>query len=163
MNFKSKTFRLTFLSLCIAIAMILGYVESILPFQIAVPGIKLGLPNLVIVWILYTYDFKDALLVSLLRVFLNALLFGNIYSFFFSFMGALLSLCSMHLLKKTKFHIIVVSMCGGIFHNLGQMLMAMFLTSAQMIYYLPLLLLSGMICGILNGIISKYVIAYLKV
>lgn len=153
-----QTQKVSFLSMCVAIALILGYLESLIPFFSSIPGIKLGLPNLVIVWILYTYSFKDALLVNIVRVTLNAILFGNIYSFIFSLTGGCLSLCMMYLFHKLNFHIYSVSMMGGIFHNIGQMLMAILLTSTQMIYYLPVLLVTGMICGTLNGIISDKLI-----
>ena len=156
-----KTQKLTFLSMCVAIALLLGYVESLIPFFSGIPGIKLGLPNVIIVWILYTYSFKDAFLVNIVRVTLNAILFGNIYSFIFSFIGGCISLCIMYLLHKLNFHIYSVSMMGGIFHNIGQMLMALLLTSTQMIYHLPVLLVSGMICGTLNGIISDKLIPHL--
>ena len=157
-----QTKKLTFLSMCVAIALILGYLESLIPLFSGIPGIKLGLPNLVIVWILYTYNFKDALLVNIVRVSLNAILFGNVYSFIFSLAGALISLCIMHIFNKMNFHIYSVSMMGGVFHNVGQMLMAILLTSAQMIYHLPVLLITGMICGTLNGILSKLLLKHLN-
>lgn len=153
--------KLTFLSMCVAIALILGYLESLLPIFSGIPGIKLGLPNLIIVWILYTYNFKDALLVNVVRVTLNAILFGNIYSFIFSLAGAFISLSIMHLFHKTNFHIYSVSMMGGVFHNIGQMLMAILLTSTQIIYHLPVLLVTGMICGTLNGMITNKLIPHL--
>lgn len=161
MNSNKRIQKLTFLSMCVAIAMLLGYVESLVPMLTSVPGVKLGLPNLVIVWILYTYGYKDALLISIVRITLNSILFGNVYGFMFSLVGGVLSLLVMYFLKR-DFHIYSVSMMGGISHNVGQMIIAMFLTSMQMIYHLPLLLISGMVCGTLNGIISEIVIKRLK-
>lgn len=163
MKETKQTKRLTFLSMCVAIALILGYLESLIPLFSGIPGIKLGLSNIVIVWILYTYNFKDALLVNIVRVILNAILFGNVYSFIFSIAGAFISLCTMHTFNKMNFHIYSVSMMGGVFHNVGQMLMAILLTSSQMIYHLPVLLITGMICGTLNGIISKLLLKHLDI
>ena len=154
--------KLTFLSLCVALAMILGYLESLIPFFVGIPGIKLGLSNLVIVWILYTYEFKDAILVNIVRVILNSILFGNIYSFLFSLSGGIFSLISMNLFKKFNFHIYSVSMMGGITHNIAQCMVAILTTSVQMLYYLPVLLVSGLICGIINGMITQKITPYLK-
>lgn len=154
--------KLTFLSLCVALAMILGYLESLIPFFVGIPGIKLGLSNLVIVWILYTYEFKDALLVNIVRVILNSILFGNIYSFLFSLSGGIFSLISMNLFKRFNFYIYSVSMMGGITHNIAQCMVAILTTSVQMLYYLPVLLVSGLICGIINGMITQKITPYLK-
>ena len=151
-----KTKKVAFLSMSIALAMILSFVESQIPALVAVPGIKVGLPNIVIVFLLYRVGWKETVLVSLFRIFLVSLLFGNIQSMTFSLLGAFLSLLFMILLKKLQlFSCITVSVVGGVLHNVGQILAAILWTStAQIAYYLPVLLISGTIAGTLIGILG---------
>ncbi len=151
-----KSRKLAFLGLSIALAMILSFVESQIPVFTAVPGMKLGLPNLVMVFLLYRIGWKETAAVSLVRVLLVSLLFGNAQSLVFSLAGAALSLAGMTLLKKSRlFSPVAVSVTGGVLHNIGQIIAACLWTgTAQIAYYLPVLLLSGIAAGILIGLLS---------
>lgn len=144
----------------IALAMILSFVESQIPSFIAIPGVKIGLANIVVVFILYKSGWKQAALISFLRVFLVSVLFGNTVGFCYSIAGALLSLTAMVLLKRTGFFsCTAVSVAGGVLHNIGQVLTACFLLESNaVIYYLPFLILSGTIAGIIIGILSAFLI-----
>ena len=138
-----------------ALALVLSWVESLLP-PLGVPGVKLGLPNLAVVFALYRLGCKDACVISLVRVALVALLFGNGAALAYSVAGAALSLALMGLLKKTgKFSSIGVSVAGGVAHNAGQILVAMaMLETARLAWYLPVLWISGTVAGVLVGIVS---------
>ena len=159
-----KTKKVAFLGLSIALAMILSFVESQIPALVAIPGIKVGLPNLVIVFLLYKMSAKDAIIVSIIRTLLVSMLFGNIQMLTFSVAGAALSLASMILLKKTNwFSTITVSIVGGIFHNIGQIAAAILWTqTAGIVSYLPVLLISGTIAGAVIGLISGMLVEKLK-
>lgn len=137
----------------LALSLIAGYAESLIPLTMAVPGIKLGAANCVIVFLLYMVGTGEAFLVNICRVFLSGFFFGNMAAILYSLSGALLSLLVMALLKKTgRFSISGVSMTGGVFHNIGQLLMAYFvLETAAVWYYLPVLIVSGTIMGLLIG------------
>jgi heptaprenyl diphosphate synthase len=151
---KSK--KVAFMGLSIGLAMILSFVESQIPALVAVPGIKVGLPNLVIVFMLYRIGFKEAVTVSIIRIILVSILFGNLQTMTFSIAGAALSLLGMLLLKKLNwFSCITVSIVGGILHNVGQIIAACLWTqTAAIAYYLPVLLISGVLAGALIGLIS---------
>ena len=138
-----------------ALALALSWVESLLP-PLGVPGVQLGLPNLAIVFALYRLGFKDAWAISLARVVLVTLLFGNGAALAYSVAGAALSLGLMGLLKKTgKFSSVGVSVAGGVAHNGGQILVAMaLLETARLAWYLPVLWVSGTVAGVLIGIVS---------
>lgn len=159
-----KTKRVAFLGLSIALAMILSFVESQIPALVAIPGIKVGLPNLVIVFLLYKVGWKEAVIVSVIRTLLVSILFGNIQMLTFSVAGAALSLAAMILLKKTNwFSTITVSIVGGIFHNIGQIAAAILWTeTAGIITYLPVLLVSGTVAGAVIGLISGMLVERLK-
>lgn len=148
------------MGLLIALAMILSYIESRIPAFVAIPGIKMGLANIVVVFALYRLGAKEALLVSALRVVLSTLLFGSILSFAYSFSGALLSYVGMVALKKTKwFSTVAVSVSGGVLHNIGQILAAMVLLETSVVaYYIPFLIISGVITGVVIGIAAAVVI-----
>lgn len=151
---KSK--KVAFLGLSIGLAMILSFVESQIPALVAVPGIKVGLPNLVIVFMLYRIGFKEAVTVSMIRIVLVSILFGNLQTMTFSIAGAALSLLGMFILKKLDwFSCITVSIVGGILHNVGQIIAACLWTqTAAIAYYLPVLLISGVTAGALIGLVS---------
>ena len=151
-----KARKVAFLGLSIALAMILSFVESQIPVFTVVPGMKVGLPNLVMVFLLYRVGWKETVVVSLIRVVLVALLFGNLQSLIFSIAGAVLSLTGMILLQKTKlFSPITVSVVGGILHNVGQIIAACLWTrTAQIAYYLPVLFISGICAGVVIGLVS---------
>lgn len=148
------------MALAVALAMILSFVESQIPPLVAIPGVKIGLANIVVIFALYKFGWKQAVLISLLRVFLVSILFGNFASLFYSIAGAVLSLSGMILLKKTrKFSQTAVSVAGGVLHNIGQILMACILLETNVItYYLPFLILSGVIAGIAIGLVSALMV-----
>lgn len=152
-NYGKKT---AFLGLCTALALILAYVEALLPpLMSAVPGIKMGLPNIVIIFLLYRHGPLTAAGVSLVRVFMVALLFGfNGMAMAYSLAGAILSLAVMTLLRRLDFlSTIGVSVAGGVMHNVGQILMAMLLLgTAELGYYLIVLAISGTVAGVLIGL-----------
>ncbi|SFI18208.1 heptaprenyl diphosphate synthase [Pseudobutyrivibrio sp. OR37] len=156
-----KTRRIAFLGLLIALAFVLSYVEFLLPLSIGIPGAKIGLANLVVMVALYTIGNKNAFLLSLVRVILVGLTFGNLAMMIYSMAGAMLSFLVMIIAKRTKlFSITGVSVLGGVFHNVGQILVAMFvLDTASLIYYLPFLIVIGTISGIVIGIISGMITA----
>ena len=160
-----KTKKLVTLALLTAVAMILSYLESLIPLSVAVPGIKMGLANLAVIFVLYRIGFKEACVVSLLRILWLAIIFGNFMTLSYSIVGAVLSLTGMVLLKKLdRFSEVGVSVTGGILHNVGQILTAMVLMdTAQIIYYLPMLLISGIVGGTVIGIISAILIKRVKV
>ena len=138
-----------------ALALVLSYLESLVP-SLGVPGVKLGLPNIAIVFALYRLGWRDACIISLVRVFLVFLLFGNGAGLAYSIAGAALSLALMTLLKKTgKFSSVGVSVAGGVAHNGGQLLVAMaLLETSRLAWYLPVLWVSGTVAGVLIGIVS---------
>ncbi len=151
-----KTQKLTVMALTTAIALVLSFIESQIPAFVAVPGVKMGLANIAIVYALYRLGWKEAALISLIRVVLVSLLFGSAASFLYSLAGAVLSLLGMALLKKTgKFTEIVVSVAGGVLHNIGQIAMASIILETDALrYYLPFLLVSGILAGVVIGLIS---------
>lgn len=159
-----KTKRVAFLSMCIALSMILSYFESLVPPLMAVPGVKVGLPNLVMVFMLYKIGWKETAIVSILRVILVGILFGTPLSMIYSLVGATLSLIGMILLKKTNlFAPVTVSVVGGILHNIGQIATACFvMDTAQIAYYLPVLLISGTAAGVVIGIVAALILKRLE-
>ncbi|MBR3953080.1 MAG: Gx transporter family protein [Oscillospiraceae bacterium] len=159
-----KTKKVAMLGLCIALAMIMSYIEVLVPLSFAVPGIKMGLANIVIIFVLYKIGTKEAILVSLIRVILVSLLFSNVMAMAYSIAGAVLSLGVMWILKKTdKFSVIGVSVAGGIMHNVGQIIMAVILLGTKQIaLYLPVLLITGTATGIVIGIVSGIIINRFK-
>lgn len=158
---KSKAKDIAFYGIMIALAFIFSYLESFIPVNalIPIPGVKLGLANIVILFALYTNSIKQAIVIAIIRVLLAGLLFGNPMTIAYSLCGCALSLMIMWATKKTSLSIIGVSMLGGIFHNIGQLIMAVILTSTiQIAYYVPVLLISGLITGLLMGFAAKLVI-----
>ncbi len=151
-----RTKRLTRCGLLAALALILSYLESLLPAFFAVPGMKLGLANLAVLAALYLLGSKSAMAVNLVRIFLAALLFGSAMSLAFSLAGGMLSTLVMIGLKRTgKFHLVTVSVVGGLTHDLGQILAAMLLLeTASLGWYLPVLWLTGLAAGALIGLLG---------
>lgn len=159
----SGTRRLTTSALLAALALALSWLESLIPFQPGLPGVKLGLPNLVIVFCLYRMNARSAITVNVVRILLAGLMFSGLWGMLYSFCGAACSMAIMvlllHVNKKAAadgpFSIIGVSMAGGVFHNLGQLLIAMLaVTNANLFFYLPVLIISGIVTGIINGNIA---------
>ena len=156
--------RTAFLGVFSALAIILGYVESMIPFFSGIPGMKLGLANMAVIAVLYLYGPADALLVSLVRILVVGMMFGNMVSILYSLAGAVLSLSVMVWLKgKGWFSIRGVSMAGGVFHNIGQLFIAaVTVNTFQIFYYMPLLILSGTLTGILIGILGGEITRRMK-
>ena len=159
-----KSQRIARYALLTALAMVLSWLESMVPVATAVPGVKLGLTNLVVIFALYRMRLRDAAAISLIRVLLVSMTFGNAYSFAYSFAGAVLSLAVMTLLKKTeKFSMLGVSVAGGVSHNVGQILVAMtVLETAGLIYYLPVLMISGIVAGVCIGVVGAIITKRIK-
>ncbi len=155
-----KQKKTAYLGLFLALALICSYVESLVPVFVGIPGVKLGLTNAVVILMLYTIGAKEAFLVSMLRILLAGFLFGNLFSILYSMAGGILSFLCMLLLKRTGlFRIISVSAAGGITHNLGQLVVAMLVVeSKKLIYYFPVLLLSGILTGIVIGIVAQEIL-----
>lgn len=138
------------------LALIFSYVETLIPIQFGIPGVKLGLANLIIVIALYRMKLSEAYLLSIVRVLLAGFIFGNYFSIIYSLAGGLLSLTVMALLrKKGGFSVIGVSIAGGVFHNIGQMIIASVIVETfSVMYYVPVLLIAGLVTGLLIGIAS---------
>lgn len=155
-----KTKKLAVMALAVALAMVLSFVESQIPALVAIPGVKVGLANLAVVFVLYKLGWKEAVLISLIRVGLISLLFGNFASLFYSLAGAVLSLTGMILLMRIKsLSTVAVSISGGVLHNVGQIAMACILLETNVVkYYLPFLIVSGTVAGIVIGIVSAILI-----
>ena len=160
-----KTRKIATLALAIAPAMILSFVESQIPAFVAIPGVKVGLANIAVVFVLYKLGWKEAVLISLVRVFMVSVLFGTAVSLFYSVAGAVLSLTGMVLLKRTGlFSTVAVSVTGGVLHNVGQILMACLLLETNVIvYYLPFLILSGVIAGVVIGVVAAIMVKRVQV
>ncbi len=161
---KFNVRKMTSLAITVSIALILSFIESRIPAFVAIPGIKVGLANIAVIFTLYKLGSKEAALVSVIRVILVSLLFGNPVSFIYSFSGALLSFAVMILLKRfTSLTTVTVSVSGGVMHNIGQIIAASFMLSTNVvIYYLPFLLLSGTMAGIVIGIASALIVKRVK-
>ena len=158
---RNNTRRLTYLALTVSFALILSFIESRIPAFVAIPGIKMGLANIAVIFTLYKFGIKEAAAVSLVRVMLVSMLFGSPISMLYSIAGAVLSLTGMYLLKRfTPLSEIAVSVIGGVAHNVGQIIMASIMLGTNVVgYYLPFLLLSGTLAGIAVGIASGLLIS----
>ena len=154
--YQKKT---AYLGVFAAVAIIFGYVESLFPFFAGIPGIKLGLANLAVLYILEKYTWKEAALVSAVRIVVIGFLFGNMFSILYSLAGAALSLAVMTLMKKRSgFSILGVSVSGGVSHNIGQLIVAaLIVVNAAFLYYAPILIISGVITGLLIGLLTREV------
>ena len=152
-------------ALMIALAMILSFVESQIPSFFPIPGIKLGLANIAVIFALYRLSIKDAIVVSLIRVVVVSTLFGTSLTLAYSLSGAVLSLLIMVLLKKSdRFSIVGVSVAGGISHNIGQIIMAIILMHNSVIsYYLPFLIISGIVTGVVIGLVSAKIVEIVNI
>lgn len=152
-----------YIGLFLAVALICSYIETLIPFSFGIPGVKLGLTNIVIVLMLYTVGTKESLLVSVLRVILVGFLFGNLFSILYSLAGGLLSFVVMALLKRMdKLGCVSVSVAGGISHNIGQILVAAFIVNNfNIMFYIPVLLIAGLLTGLVIGILAQELIVRL--
>ena len=163
---KPSAKKIALLGLCTAIAMVFAWIESLLPPLVAaVPGIKLGLPNIVIVFVLYRFGWREAASVSFVRIVAVSLLFGNPVTIAYSLAGGFLSLLGMTLLKKTDLLSTTgVSVAGGVLHNAGQILMAMLIMStAGLGYYFIILAVTGTVSGIFVGLCGGFAVRRVRI
>lgn len=156
-NRRRKT---AYMGLFLALALICSYVEALIPFHFGIPGVKLGLTNIVVIFVLYCIGPWEALGISVFRIVISGFLFGNVFSILYSLAGGLFSYVVMLALKKWgKINCFCVSIAGGLAHNIGQLFMAAFLVSnLSVFYYAPVLLLSGAVMGLLIGIIAQEIV-----
>lgn len=164
MNNRISTKKIALCGVLMALAMIFSYIESVIPIPIPVPGIKLGVANIAVITILYVLGVKEAIVINLLRIALTALLFGNVNSFLFSISGAVLSLTIMIIMKRLDFFSCIgVSVCGGVMHNVGQIIAAVFIMGSEaIVLYLPVLIVSGVFTGVVIGVVSGIVAKHVK-
>ena len=162
---RNNTKKLTMLALSVSFALILSFIESRIPAFVAIPGIKVGLANIAVIFVLYKLGIKEAIAVSAVRVILVSMLFGHPISLIYSITGATLSLTAMILLKKfTPLSEITISISGGILHNIGQICAASVMMGTNVVtYYLPFLLISGTVAGVVVGIASGLLISKIKI
>lgn len=148
--------RVAYFGVFTALALIFSYIETLIPINFGIPGVKLGLANLIIVVALYKLQLKEVYLLAVVRVLLSGFLFGNYFSIIYSLAGGLLSLSVMALLKKRDgFSVMGISMAGGVFHNVGQLVVAMLVVETFSVsYYFPVLLVAGLITGFVIGIVA---------
>ena len=155
-SYALRTKKLALSAILAALAMILSYVEAMVPMPVPIPGIKLGLANLVILLAIYRLGFKYALAINCIRIFVTGLLFTGAFGLLYSLAGGLLSLLVMYLLYRTEiFSMVGVSMAGGVAHNLGQLLTAcLIMSNIRLMSYFAVLLFAGIGSGILMGIVA---------
>lgn len=155
---------IAYLGLLLAFALILSYIEALIPFQFGIPGIKLGLTNLAVILCIYLIGYREALLLTLSKAVICGFLFGNLTMIFYSLSGAFFSCIIMVVMAKSgKFHLPVISAAGGVMHNIGQIAVAYLTVKTYgILYYIPMLILSGLVTGILIGIAATLVMPYIK-
>ena len=148
----------------LGLAVICGYVEFLIPFDFGIPGVKLGLANIVAIYLLYKDGFWQALAVNTARVLLSGILFGNAMSIFYSLCGATLALVVMFFMKKAPvFSTVGVSVAGAVAHNVGQLLAATAVIGfSALVYYLPFLIITAVVTGFLIGFAAGYLIKRVK-
>ena len=156
--------RVAYCAMLSALAMVFGYVEALIPFSFGVPGMKLGIANLVIVVSLHLLPTYQVFFIQLIRIVLISFLFGNMSMMMYSLAGGILSFLVMRFVKKTGiFSIIGVSICGGVSHNVGQLIMAgLAVQTIKLIYYFPMLLIGGLITGCLIGMLAQRILERIK-
>lgn len=159
------------LGFLLALALILSYVESLIPFSFGIPGIKLGLPNLIVLLLLCGRNEeqtaggeREALLVNALRIVLSGFLFSNLYAILYALAGAAFSFLAMIIGRRSKrFSVVGVSVLGGVFHNVGQLLVAMAVVETLAVaYYVPFLIVAGTVTGALLGVAGMEILPYLR-
>ncbi len=152
-----RTHRTAYLGIFTALAMILSYIETVFPFLGGIPGVKIGIANSMSLSVLYLMGYQAAFLIAVFRIVLTGILFGNAASVLYSLGGAVFSLIIMILVKKTEiFSVVGTSIAGGISHNIAQLLVATLLVeNLSVLYYLPVLLISGAVAGLVVGVVSQ--------
>lgn len=164
MTNREKTQRIALSGLLVALMLVLGYVESLLPVAAGIPGIKLGLSNGILIFAVYMLGIPTAFVLMALKVVLSGLMFGGVSAMMYAFAGGLLSMIFMSLLSRVKgVHVVVVSMIGGLMHNVGQVGLAMvMLSTPKLLYYMAILMVVGLGCGALTGVCADSVMKHLK-
>ncbi len=155
-----KTNELAYLAVFTSLAIVFGYIERMFPSPVPIPGVRLGIANTIIIIILYSNALKSAFVVNITRIIVSGVLFGGISGIIYGLAGGALSLCAMYAAKKSSsFGIIGVSIFGGVFHNIGQIcIAALVVWNAKLFYYIPILIISGVITGIIIGMLAGGVI-----
>ena len=154
------TNKIAYWGVFLALALVCSYVESLIPISFGIPGVKLGLTNIVVILMLYTIGAKDAILISVLRIILAGFMFGNAFSIIYSLAGGILSFVVMLLLKNTgKLKILSISTAGGISHNVGQLIVAaLVVENYNILFYVPVLIIAGIITGFLIGLLAGEIV-----
>lgn len=157
--------KLSEIALMVTLALIFSYVEAIIPYNPGIPGIKLGIANIVAIIALYKFSWREAVTVNAIRIIIAGLLFNGVFGAIYSMAGSLVSLLGMVILKKTKlFSVAGVSMAGGVLHNVGQLFVAAFIIEdVRIFFYFPVLLFSGLIAGLAIGIAADIILRRLKI
>lgn len=152
------------MGMLVALAFIFSYIESLIPISVGIPGIKLGLANMVVIVTLYLMGAGQAFMLSLVRIVLTGFTFGNLAMMMYSLAGGMLSMLVMVIARKTKlFSVTGVSVLGAVFHNVGQIIMAaLVVENSSLFYYLPVLLVSGVVFGIIIGVVGSVLIKRLS-
>ena len=162
---RKTAYKIALCGIMTALALVFGYIEHLIPFPIGIYGIKLGLANLIVIVMLYKFKWYTALSINALRIFLSFLLFGSATSLIYSICGGILSFFAMLLLSRIKnpcFSAVGVSICGGVTHNLGQILAAMLLLDElRLAFYRPILVISGAITGTVIGLVASLILKHL--
>ncbi|MCY6372664.1 Gx transporter family protein [Clostridium ganghwense] len=162
----TKTQKIIFIALLVAQAIVLSIIEKMIPLNFSVPGAKLGLANIITLTSIYIFSFREAFFIIILRTIMTSFILGSFSSFLYSVAGAILSFFVMYtliLISREKISIIGVSLVGAVFHNLGQLLVAMvIIQNAKIMYYLPLLMISGVGTGFVVGVCVKYLLGFIK-
>lgn len=163
-NLKESTLKIPHFSILTGVALLIGYVETLVAMPVFVPGMKLGLGNLVIIIVMYLWGIKSAITISFLKIFLTSLLFSGFGSFMYSFGGAFVSLIIMYSCQRSNiFSIKAVSILGGIGHNIGQLIVAsLVIENMNLLYYGLVLLVFGIMAGLVVGIVSEKLLKVLK-
>lgn len=164
MTNREETQRIALSGLLVALMLVLGYVESLLPVAAGIPGIKLGLSNGILIFAVYMLGIPTAFVLMVLKVVLSGLMFGGVSAMMYAFAGGLVSMIFMALLSRIKgVHVVVVSMVGGLMHNVGQVGLAMvMLGTPKLMYYMAILMVVGLGCGALTGVCASSVMKHLK-
>lgn len=162
---NNNTKKLTTMAIMVSFALILSFIESRIPAFVAIPGVKVGLANIAVIFTLYKMGVKEAAAISVVRILLVSMLFGSPVSLIYSLAGAALSFAVMLLLKEfTPLTEVAVSVSGGVMHNIGQIIAASIVMDTNIVvYYLPFLVLSGTIAGIVVGLITAMLIKRVKI
>lgn len=156
---QDKIRKLSLCALFSALALIFSYIETLFPIPVPIPGVKIGIANLVVLIAIYRFNFKTAFFINIFRIIVSSLLFSGVFAMIYSLAGGILSILFMYVLYITKkFSMVGVSLIGGVMHNLGQLITASFIMETPSLFsYFPVLLFSGIVSGIVIGIVAYLV------